>query len=51
VNYIQGVAKVPAGFDVVKTAEFKPGEVTFTSASGQKVTIPVRHEFLKTGKL
>jgi hypothetical protein len=51
VNYIQGVARVPAGFDLVKTAEFKPGEVIFTSASGQKVTIPVRHEFLSTGKL
>lgn len=51
VNYIQGVAKVPEGFDVVKTAEFKPGEVTFTSASGKSVTISVRHEFLKTGKL
>lgn len=51
VNYIQGVAKVPEGFDVVKSAEFKPGEVTFTSASGKSVTIPVRHEFLKSGKL
>lgn len=51
VNYIQGVAKVPAVFDVVKTAEFKPGEVTFVSASGQRVTVPVRHEFLKSGKL
>jgi len=51
VNYIQGVAKVPAGFDVVKTAEFKPGEVSFISESGQRVTVPVRHEFLKSGKL
>jgi hypothetical protein len=51
VNYIQGVARVPAGFDVVKAAEFKPGEVTFISANGQRVTVPVRHEFLKTGKL
>ena len=51
INYIQGVAKTPAGFDVVKSAEFKPGEVIFTSESGQTVTIPVRHEFLKTGKL
>lgn len=51
VNYIQGVARVPAGFDVVKITEFRPGEVTFTSASGQRVTVPVRHEFLKSGKL
>jgi hypothetical protein len=51
VNYIQGVAKIPAGFDVVKTVEFKPGEATFVSASGQRATVPVRHEFLKSGKL
>lgn len=51
IHYIQGVAKIPAGFDVVKTATFQPGEVTFTSAAGPSVTIPVRHEFLKTGKL
>jgi len=51
VNYIQGVAPVPAGFDVVKSVEFGPGEVTFISAAGHRVTAPVRHEFLKTGAL
>ncbi len=51
VNYIQGVAKVPEGFDVVKSVEFKPGEVVFTSASGKTATAAVRHEFVKTGKL
>lgn len=51
VNYIQGVARVPADFGAVKTAEFKPGEVTFISESGARVTISVRHEFLKSGKL
>jgi hypothetical protein len=51
INYIQGVAKVPAGFDVVKSVEFKPGEVVFVSPGGQRVAVPVRHEFLKTGKL
>ena len=51
VNYIQGVVKVPAGFDIVKTLEFAPGQVTFVSASSQRVTAPVRHEFLKSGKL
>jgi hypothetical protein len=51
VNYIQGVARVPAGFDVVKSLEFSPGEVTFISAAGPRVTVPVKHEFLKTGKL
>jgi hypothetical protein len=51
INYIQGVAKVPDGFDMVKTLEFEPGKVTLVSTTGQKVTVPVRHEFLKTGKL
>lgn len=51
VNYIQGAVKVPAGFENVKTLEFAPGAVTFVSTTGQRVTAPVRHEFLKTGKL
>ena len=51
VNYIQGVCKVPAGFDVVRSVEFKPGAVVFTSASGMSATTAVRHEFLKTGTL
>ncbi len=51
VNYIQGVAKIPAGFENVQTLEFAPGQVTFISTTGQRVTSPVRHEFLKTGKL
>ena len=51
VNYIQGVVKIPAGFENVKTLEFAPGAVTFISTTGQRVTAPVRHEFLKTGKL
>jgi hypothetical protein len=51
VNYIQGVAKIPAGFDVVRTVEFAPGEATFVAASGKRVTVAVRHEFLKTGRL
>jgi hypothetical protein len=51
VNYIQGVVKIPDGFENVKTLEFAPGEVTFISTTGKRVTTPVRHEFLKTGKL
>ena len=51
VNYIQGVVKIPDGFENVKTLEFAPGEVTFVSTTGKRVTAPVRHEFLKTGKL
>lgn len=51
VHYIQGVVKVPAGFDVVKTIEFSPGRATFIAASGQRAAAAVHHEFLKTGKL
>ncbi|HAM72706.1 MAG TPA: hypothetical protein DCM86_13780, partial [Verrucomicrobiales bacterium] len=51
VNYIQGVVRVPAGFGQVRTLEFTPGQVTFLSTGGQRVTASVRHEFLKTGKL
>ena len=50
-NYIQGVVKIPAGFENVQTLEFAPGVVTFLSTTGQRVTAPVRHEFLKSGKL
>ena len=51
VNYIQGVAKVPAGFDCVESAELAPGQVTFTSVTGKKVTTEVCHEFLGSGEL
>jgi len=51
INYIEGTAKIPAGFDIVRTLEFAPGEVTFIAASGKRATVPVRHEFLKSGKL
>ena len=51
VNYVQGVVKIPGGFENVQTLEFAPGEVTFVSTTGQRVTAPVRHEFLKTGRL
>jgi hypothetical protein len=51
INYIQGVARVPAGFDEVANIEFAPGRIVLVSPTGVKVTVPVRHEFLKTGKL
>lgn len=51
VNYIQGVVKIPNGFENVKMLEFASGEVTFISTAGQRITTPVRHEFLKTGAL
>lgn len=51
VNYIQGVVRIPQGFENVQSLEFSPGAVTFLSTTGKRVTTPVRHEFLKTGKL
>lgn len=51
VNYIQGVAKIPANFQNVKKIEFAPGQITLISTTGQRVTAAVHHEFLKTGKL
>ena len=51
VNHIQGVVKVPKGFECVRTASFAPGTVMFTSVTGKKVTAPVCHEFLTTGQL
>ena len=51
VNYIQGAVKIPDGFEMVKTLEFAPGQVTFVSTTGKRVIVSVRHEFLKTGKL
>ena len=51
VYYIQGVVKIPDGFEMVKLLEFAPGEVTFVSTTGKRVTTKVCHAFLKTGKL
>jgi hypothetical protein len=51
VNYIQGVAKIPADFRMVKDVEFGAGELTFVSVTGKKVTVPVNFEFARTGKL
>ena len=50
VNYIEGVVKVPRGFDRVKAVRFAKGRVTFLSASGKRATAPVNHDFLCTGK-
>jgi hypothetical protein len=51
VNYIQGVVKVPNGFEMVRAMEFASGRVTLVSTTGKRVSTAVRHEFLKTGKL
>ena len=51
INYIQGVARIPAGFEQVRTVEFTAGQATFISTTGVKVTIAVKHEFLRGGAL
>lgn len=51
INYIQGVVKVPTGFDRVKSAQFTPGKVTFLGARRKRVPASVRWEFLQTGRL
>ncbi|MBM4074825.1 MAG: hypothetical protein FJ267_04195 [Planctomycetes bacterium] len=51
VRYIQGVARIPKGFTEVAEVEFGKGTATFVSTSGQRVVVPVAHEYLKTGTL
>ncbi len=51
VNYIQGVVRIPAGFEEVRTVRFSPEGVSFVSTGGPEVTVPVRHGFLGTGRL
>ena len=51
VNYVQDAVRIPAGFENVQPLEFAPGAVTFVSTTGKRVTAPVRHDFVKTGKL
>ncbi len=45
-RYIQGAARVPAGFTDVARVEFPPGEAVFHSSSGAAVRLPVDHGFL-----
>lgn len=51
IRYIQGVVKIPQGFDRVAQIDFAPGQITLVSPAGTKVTAPVNHAFLKSGKL
>ncbi len=51
VNYIQGVVKIPAGFDVVKSVEFDKEGVTFISTAGPRVSAKLKCSFLQSGKL
>ena len=47
IRYAQGAARVPAGFDRVKTIDFsKPEQITLVADSGVTATVPVRHEFV-----
>lgn len=49
IRYIQGAAKVPAGMEAVRTVEFAPGAITLVGTKGERIRVPVRHEFLKSG--
>ncbi len=51
IHYIQGAIKTPPRFDVVRTVRFSPGRAEFVAASGERVSAPVSHEFLRTGRL
>lgn len=51
VRYIQGVTKIPQGFIEVADVEFKDGNVTFVSTTGQRVNQPIYYEYLSTGNL
>jgi len=49
IRHIQGVVRVPSGFDRVQSVAFAPGRATFLAASGKKVSTAVCWEFLRTG--
>ena len=46
IRYIEGAIPVPETFGRVASAVFGTSEVTFTDVKGQRVTIPVNHQFL-----
>lgn len=51
IRYIQGAVPVPEGFGKVERVEFGPGSAKFVDGAGHEVKVPVRHDFLKSGKL
>ncbi len=51
IRHIQGMARVPKGFDRVRSARFEPGRVCFTAWSGKTARAEVGWEFLATGAL
>ncbi len=51
VNYIEGVVKIPRGFDRVAKVAFSTAGVEFTSESGKSVKAAVHYDFVFTGRL
>jgi hypothetical protein len=53
IPYIQGVARIPAGFDEVATIQPEPhgGGISLVSKSGIVVPVRCQVDFLHTGKL
>ena len=51
VNYVQGVARVPAGFERVRSVRFSPGKAVFLGEGGKAAAASVQWEFLRSGTL
>lgn len=51
IPYIQGIARIPAGFDRVATIESGRGTIRLQADSGLQVEIACHLEFLRTGAL
>ncbi|MEE4194351.1 MAG: hypothetical protein V2J07_04050 [Anaerolineae bacterium] len=51
VNVVQGVVRVPEGFDKVKKIFFEDGQCTFISESDKLAVAEVNHAFVFTGDL
>jgi hypothetical protein len=52
VHYIQGVTRIPEGFEDVTGASFHDdGHLTFHSGSGRYVNVPVRWKYVMDGRL
>ncbi|TVQ28671.1 MAG: hypothetical protein EA382_01540, partial [Spirochaetaceae bacterium] len=51
VSYIEGVVRVPGGFDAIASVRFTDGAATFVSESGIEVSTSVRHDFVRGSTL
>jgi len=51
INHIQGVVRIPKGFDRVKSLAFGRNSVSFASWSGKRVEAKLRWSFLYSGAL